>query len=270
MAEWYRSSVEGIPNAERLARAQNAISEGWSSEMPADDYRTKDKCITVMREYAATYPSETWTVVRGATGPMVEIPFCLPLGAYLECLECHAATSVARNNPETSTCHICNSDREPIEYGGIMDGVITHSGMNYVLEHKSTSMLGDFYFQQFLLSGQVSGYCWGADNLGLDNIQGCYINVCGVYRKGETKFQRQPAARQAEQIVKWRKDVITKCNAIARARRTGEWDYSPKACTMYAGCEFLPVHSLPQEADQQRVLHSDFVVKPWVFSEEHR
>lgn len=291
LAEWYRTAHLGITHAERLRRAEDHIAEGWPSQTiddattptgkrkiymtPGDDYRTLDKCLDTMRRYARNYAAEPWTVVQGATGPMVEIPFCLPIGAWLDC-----ACGWKANDPNDppindvvngASCGHCGAPLEPIEYGGLIDLVIEHSGYIYNMDHKSTSMLGSTFFTQFRPNAQMTGYTWGVSQLSGREVAGTYINAIGVFAKGETRFERQPTQRTAEEIAEWRRGVIIKCNAIARAKRTGEWDLRTMNCVgKYGACEFLDVHTLPFESDRQRVLSTDYEVRPWQFWEEHR
>lgn len=291
LAEWYRTAHLGITHAERLRRAEDSIEEGWPHTMSelvpgqriylgqdGDDYRTLAKCLDTMRRYARQYPFEPFSVVQGATGPMVEIPFCVPLGAWLDCGEVLSVNTngtpvdICGGKPDSEGyCNTCRQACEPIEYGGLIDTVINYSGQLYCMDHKSTSMLGSTFFTQFKPNAQMTGYTWGVEQLSGQPIAGCYINAIGVFAKGETRFERQATQRLPEEIAEWRRNVIIKCNAIARAKRTGEWDMRTISCvSKYGACEMKDVHDLPFESDRQRVLESDYEKRPWVFFEEHR
>lgn len=274
LSEWYRTAHLGIDNAERLRRSEDHIAEGYKDIPPSDDYRDLSKCIDTMRRYARNYPSESWDVVQGASGPMVEIPFCLPLNAWLDCQGNDRVTNSMSCHGKPDADGFCVRCRQPCEeilYGGLIDLIINHSGSLYVCDHKSTSMLGSTFFTQFRPNGQMTGYTWGAESMSGRPLAGVYINAIGVFAKGETRFERQPTGRTPEEIAEWRRGVIIKCNAIARAKRTGEWDMRTSQCvSKYGACEMKDVHDLPLEADRQRVLAQDYEIRPWVFDKEDR
>jgi len=64
LAEWYRTGSE--------AKALKAIHEHWPEVMPSDDFRTEAYALKVMHAYVAEYPSETWKVLQGPSGAIVE------------------------------------------------------------------------------------------------------------------------------------------------------------------------------------------------------
>lgn len=286
LAEWYRTDRLDLNTDERLRRCYDHIETGWPVEesgqfVTSDDYRSLDKCFNTMRAYAREYPRESWSVVQGPGGPMVEIPFCLPLGAWLDCQ--NVARPIEQAGPGRFTeecfgkpnkegnCDRCGEPCEPIEYGGLIDAVIEHSDSLYVMDHKSTSQLGPTFFAQFRPNAQMTGYHWGAEQLSGRTLAGIYINVIGIFAKGPTRFERQPTSRHHAEVEEWRLSTIAKCNAIARAKRTGVFPLHEQNCVgKYGPCEFLGVHSFPTEDDRLRVLEQEYTIRPWVFDEVDR
>lgn len=252
LAEWYRTGSE--------AKSLIAINAKWPDGLPVDDYRTKQKCIEVMRAYIREYPAESFTPVQGPNGPLIEVAFTLPLGLYLPCDECWDSDESLPTDPH---CSNCGKQKEIIEYGGITDGLVDFTGSVYILEHKSTSQLGSNYFNQFRPNNQVSGYVWGAGELSGKRVGGALINAIGVFKASASRFERQITVRDPEEIEEWKSSVYATCVAIKRCERTGVWPLHTVACTMYGRCEFHMIHELPQEKQRTALLEQEYVRKPW-------
>lgn len=247
LAEWYRTKD--------LERAFTAIVKAWPNESPVDDYRTREKCLQVMNEYVKHYPSENFNIVQGPSGPLIEVPFTLDTG-----LELPSELSWLKEKASDLPFPDYN---EPIEYGGIFDGLIEFSGTVYVFEHKSTSMLGSTYFNQFKPNNQVTGYVWAASQLSGRKVGGAMINALGVYKAGKTRFERHLTGRFPVEIEEWLENVRRVCIQIKTAELNGHWTKSTNACTLYGMCEFYSVHSLGHAAERQKRLEMDYVVEHW-------
>lgn len=258
LAEWYRTSGN-------IQAALVAIKDAWPVESPYDDYRTLAKAAEVMLAYAKTYPSENFKVVGLADAPIIEQAFTIDTGMYLSCQNklCTALGHIVE--PDAPTCFDCGQLREPIEYGGIFDGLIDFNGVLYVLEHKTTSQLGDYYFDQFKPNNQVSGYVWAASKLTGRKVGGALINAIGVYKSSATKFQRQITSRSDDSIAEWMRNVRAVCEEIQGHRRTGYWPQRTVACTLYGKCEFHQVHVLTSEAERKMLLEQDYIKQEWDF-----
>lgn len=271
LAEWYRWGpnsgsrhvVSGNltnPN-ERLDRAINAIRDAFPADHPVDDYRTLGKCIEVMNDYARVYPAESFRVLGLDEGkPMVEQTFCLLTGLYLSCFICGPD-----HHDPAGVCPNCGEPLEAIEYGGIFDTLVDFQGQIYILEHKSTSMLGSTYPLQFKPNNQVTGYVWGASGLSGRPVSGTIVNAIGVYKSSATKFERFITSRNKTDIDEWLKDVRAVAEEIQHHRRTGYWPRRTAACTIYGTCEYHGVHSLTTEFERQKRLESDYVKSNWNF-----
>lgn len=253
LAEWYKTSS--------LDDALNAIEVGWPEGLPVDDYRTLDKAQKVMREYVDNYPHESWQVVQGGSGPLIEVPFLLNTGMYLDC-RCGRVWS---SEDGITTCPYCHILHEPLEYGGIFDGMIKHGGQLWTLEHKSTSVMGPLWSAQFHPNNQVTGYIWAAQEMSGQKLAGAYINGIGIYKTGKTKFERLPTARMPQEIDEWKRNVLATCNEIRKCELSGVFPMKTKACTLYGLCMYHEVHSLPLPEDRLRMLKAKYMVEPWDF-----
>lgn len=267
LAVWYKTHD--------LAAALSAIVNKWDDSVSVDDYRTKEKAVQVMIDYVKHYPQESFKVVGFETGaPMIEVPFVLDTGLHLDCQLCAEHPGVSTPFTEARTkvitkdiCSRCGTPYEPIEYGGIFDGLVDFNGQLWVFEHKTTSQLGSYYFDQFKPNNQVTGYIWAAEQLSGRKVQGAIINAIGVYKTGATKFERGMTARHPQDLKEWLENIRIVCNQIKRAEKEG-YSQSTGACTLYGKCEYHSIHVLSHPSERQKRLESDYIQEAWDF--EHR
>jgi len=256
LAAWYKTgSVEA---------ALQAIHEAWPQGMPPDDYRNEGKALKTMAEYIKQYPSEGFTIVQGSEGALIEVPFSIDTGMFLNCSSCGNYTVYE------SACAGCREPLEPIEYGGIFDGLVEFGPQIYILEHKTTSQLGPMYFNQFKPNNQITGYIWGAGELSGKRVGGALINAIGAYKASATRFVRDFTTRTQRDIDEWMKHVKYICQTIKNYEKMGVWPMHTSACTLYSGCEFRKVHVLSQEKDRQRQLEQAFKHDPWDYEKRDK
>lgn len=234
---WYRTHDKEA--------AINAIVENWPANHPDDDWRDMQKCISVMEEYIREYPSELWKVVgAGTDNPMLEVSFTLPL--------------VNEHGEQLYTY-----DGYAIQYGGIFDLLLNFNGQMYVMDHKTTTRMGDYYFTQYKPNNQITGYLWGASQLTSSRIGGAFINAIGLYKKSPTKFKRHLTMRQPDDFRNWTRSVHHACNLIRVAHNSNEFPQFTSACTLYGRCEFHDVHVMSDNNQQERYLELMYDREHW-------
>ncbi len=256
LAVWYKTGD--------LKQSLRAIEEVWPSGLPVDDWRTKEKCLETMLRYTKEYPREAFHVVGYPENPMVECTFTIDTGLFLRCDTCLEHDNT---DPRSPQCARCKSMREPIEYGGIFDGLVEFNNTVFVLEHKTTSQLGSYYFNQFKPNNQVSGYVWAAGLLSGRRVGGAFINAIGIYKSSTTRFERQITTRSAVAIEEWLSYVKDTCEMIRTAERTGRWPMFTGACTLYGQCEYHKVHVLNTEVERQKLLEQDYIHSDWLYEQ---
>lgn len=259
LAEWYRGNG--------IAAAINAIESVWSDAIPTDDHRTLEKCKRTFIEYCQAYPHENWLVIGGPDSPLVETPFTVETGMFLPCddLTCIGSQNIAPGSEAATRdkCGVCRADREPIEYGGILDLGVDFSGMVYVVDHKTTSMMGPLYFNQFKPNNQMTGYIWGCAQLSGKRVAGAIINAVCITRGGKVDFKRNITTRTQTDIDTWLRDVYAEACDIRYHERTGHWPMRTNACMQYGMCEFHSVHVLSHPREQLAILEQDYIKDRW-------
>lgn len=263
LAVWYRTGD--------IEKAFATVLLHWPEVMPSDDFRTRDYALKVLDAYRKEYPKESWKLLEGSEGPIVEQAFTIPTGYYLDCQSVNCTSALFAVDPALAICPHCSLPREPVEYGGIIDAAIDFAGTIYVLDHKTTTVLGKddstYYFMQYKPDNQMTGYIWGLNRLTNRRVGGAMINALGLYKSGEVKFKRHLTARNQFEIDEWLKGVVARCNDIKRAERSGEWRMETSKCMNYGQCEYHSVHVLNDPVSRQQRLEQDYVVSPWNYED---
>jgi hypothetical protein len=274
---WYATQGVLTPG-ERIRDGIKAMQEVWPVEMPADDFRTLEKVTDTFLKYIQRYPTENWKIVGAENGaPMVEVNFTIPTGMYLDtCPDCLydncgrrlVGTAKDKELLENGICPQCGGHLESIEYGGIFDLLVEQSGYVYVVDHKTTTQMGQYYFNQYKPNNQMTGYCWAGEQLSGRKVGGAIINAIGWFKVGATKFERHHTGRSRPDISMWLENVRQVANQMKRAEVLGEYPMNTNACTMYGRCEFHQVHTLDSPELQQKALETYYQIKHW--DHEHR
>ena len=271
LAAWYKTR--------NIGEALMAIKNSWPENAPPDDWRTLEKCVNVMIEYAKMYQQENFTILGAPENPLIENHFCLDTGFFMPICGKVVIDDQKRRvwvpgcdyehdtfSPRTiGTCDNCGQPLDPLEYGGIFDGIVEASGRHYILEHKTTSQLGSYYFEQYKPNNQVTGYIWAARALSGQPVGGAIVNAIGLYKASPTKFVRQITTRTDAELEAWKINLWHEAVVLQRFYRDGVWPQRTSACTLYGRCEFHSVHVLSNPLEQSRLLEQDYLREQWDF-----
>lgn len=240
------------------AAVELAVVESWEQHDSPDDHRTWERVLSVYDQFVQHYGShDDETAAYGTTvgylqgNPLVEIPTEI---GWPGC-------------------------RHP--YTGRIDRIIEWQGLYYIEDHKTTSQLGPYYFQQFNPSNQMMGYVWLAKQLTGLPIAGVRINAIGVL-KTQTKFARQLISYSQDRLVQWAQNYgywienIERCldvyhNLLENPEFQGDildaanvaFPHNFNACAgKYGMCQYTEVCSQPVPL-QRKVLESSYGVNEW-------
>jgi PD-(D/E)XK nuclease superfamily len=139
-----------------------------------DEYRTPPYIMEVMRHYRerCAFPDYALTVLGDP--PIIERGFELPLGVI--------DVNTEIRLPDWPEPRLVK--RIHVAWSGKIDAVADIMYGHRIVDHKTTSIAGDYYFLQFPLSHQTIGYTWAARQLFPElGIKGVCIN---------TIFMRKP------------------------------------------------------------------------------
>ena len=122
---------------------------------PEDEWRNLNWCIEVFKRYNLRYKVEPFNlIVNEKREPLIELPFALEL------------------------CRRDVHEKEiRVMYCGRIDLPVLWDNQVVVIDHKTTSALGDFFFKDQRISPQMIGYCYAFEQLTGQKVSGFCINA---------------------------------------------------------------------------------------------
>ncbi len=239
-----RKTIANHPNFEQV-QIETIIDLFKDHQLSPDEWRTCDRLIDVIKAYNVQWPvkAEPFEVVEGT----IELPFKLLLGTAA--LESDITT-------HAGTFHVSAVD---IYWTGRIDSIVNY-GVPLVLDHKTTSVLGPTFFDDFVLSSQMLGYTWAARKLGYD-VQGLLLDVLALRKPSRTgtiqEFQRQRYFYNQDHIDEWEKDTFTLIIDFLEHLCRGYFPKSTKWCFgKYGRCQYWDVCT-QRPANRSAMLQSD-------------
>lgn len=201
-------------------------------EDPIDDHRTRGRAINTLAEYINHYGADTERFGR--------------------ILLTETATEV--------------EDANGFRYGGKLDLVVLHHNEPWVVDHKTTSVGGDVWWDEWRLSPQMIGYVWLASQLVGAQIRGVIVNRIIVgknVRSPSETFNWRPFLIRPELIEEWYASRIKSYKRVAQLKTDGYYPPNFAGCVgRYGKCPQFNVCVLPQES-RDRALSQDFHLEPW-------
>jgi len=156
------------------AQDQRILRFFTENPAPLDEYRTVQNCLAVLAAYRqrATMPDYQWEIQSDASGPIIERAFELPLGVVevnddldMPWLTDDDLARIPRGNRHEDGSKRVYCSHIHIAWSGRIDAVARCNGAVRVVDHKTTSIMGDQFMQDFQISNQVLGYVWAAKQL---------------------------------------------------------------------------------------------------------
>lgn len=200
---------------------------------------------------------------------MVEMSFALPLYTHLitpqECL------SLTRNGATVEQGEI------PVFYTGRIDLPILYDGEIFINDFKTTSMLGQQFWDGLKRSSQQKGYCWAFQELTGQPVAGYQITAIrskepplyvtqgkpssrtGKQQSPESwwdeSFQRQIFRVSPEELIKWKRNTVDLVERFFWHYSRGYMPEETIACTQWGRCPYYDVCLMADE-DQDVYLQS--------------
>lgn len=214
----------------------------WSP--PEDDFRTHSFAVELINRYGIQYPFESFELVTFSDGrPFLEVPFAIPLGT----LEINDTLLV--HDLKTGVIEHRHVGTLKIMWTGKIDlGYKSHEGL-YIMDHKTTSMMGPSFFTEFELAHQMHGYGWAAEQILGQPMTGFVINAIATRRPTKTgkalEFERKVFTFNRELLAEWQTDCMHIIADFVEMVRRGYMPKHTKWCVgKYGQCAYLKVCSL--------------------------
>jgi hypothetical protein len=220
-----------------------------------NDYRNLAYAIRTIERYNKTWAADTNTAITLPSGEIaVELPFAIPIG------ELELNTSIWVSDPDiaSGTPQYRHISTIQVIFTGKIDRVCTHQGAIYLLDHKTTSIGGPTFFDEFYTSHQFRGYSWAVTQLLGTPVAGVLINglICRPpLKSGDTNysFDRHSINIDQPQIDDWQESFLTIIQSFLSLHTTQPHHLPPdraypmhttSCITKYGKCEFFSVCQL--------------------------
>lgn len=263
------------------AKQHALVQEHFSTFRPAPtDHRTADRMIAVLAAYNQRYAGDCWPqlVLTIDDETLIERPFSYDLCTI-------AVNAVVPYSPETlvidsdqhpECCLTIGPDSRPglfirnihVRYTGKIDLALQENGGLWVVDHKTTSMGGEAFFNSFRTSLQTRGYTAAASRILNLPFLGCIVNAVVIRKPSKTgtptEFIRQPYFYSPDSQDEAIEAMKTHTAGIVSMLTVGNF---PQAATSFKSpcdwCDYNDNCSLPRDqrlADLQSPLFRD---KTW-------
>lgn len=203
-----------------------------SNPPPIDEWRTPDNLLSLITEYNKTYPVETepFKIIPGT----IEMPFSVYIGKA----EVNAEVEIRPGQ-------IVYIKYLLLYWTGRIDAIIELDGALFVDDHKTASVMGPTFFEDFNLSAQMHGYTWAARELGYP-VQGLYLDVLGNRKPSKTgkaiELIRQRYYYRDSLIEEWKMDTFTSLTDFIEHMIRNYFPKGQKWCHgRFGKCEFWDV-----------------------------
>ncbi len=173
-------------------------------QVPSEDWRNLNWCMKLLRKYNEKYDIEQFNLLKDHEDkPMVELSFALPLYTY--------------HGPYRGvTMNI------PIIYTGRIDLPVSIDGSIFITDHKTTSMMGQMFWDQQRRSSQQKGYVWAFQNLTGIKVDGYQIN--GIRTKEPPQYVQAGVKGTGKYTTEnWWNETFQRERFIIKPGDTEEW-----------------------------------------------
>lgn len=263
LAYRYRMQWHDKPFDERAQiRALQHLFTSTPCEL--EGWRNCDNAIKAIRGYNSNYAKEDFHV---ATNPFTSFP-------YVE-------------QPFAVDTHKTIRGRKIIYVGRIDLKVVFPDKSTYTLDHKTTSMLGDTFWQDQQMTGQHRGYIWADRECTGTECTGYIVNAIGakesisraeyddvlgrVVPTGKSQALPLELSRQRfftrvppGQIDEWFENMLAQVDRFLYNVDCGFFPRHYKHCIhKYGVCTFYNVCSLPQESREHALMSSAYQENEW-------
>lgn len=220
--------LKGGTISEMLDAARTVAIEGGLTQLD-DPKRTVDILDRLVREYVVDYairPHSLEPVVVDGE-PLVEKTFAFHLG---------------------DVEHPVDGSLVSVIWRGKIDALIERNGELWVVDHKTTSMMGDRFADDKLRSNQFIGYTWAGrqltEALGKP-VRGVILNAASPQKSGN-KYREYVIPYPEWVFDEWQAEVLDLASGIIR----GVWDFAQtgwavptrSSCvTKYGKCPYFQV-----------------------------
>lgn len=292
---WYRNKQTiGIDTTREdlLSRCYSAIESTFASSPPSlfPDYRTSDYAIQSFHSYITHYQNEILTPFIHEGKPLVEFSFAYPLGKVELPIEMFNSWGVGTltNDIEQERFYL---GRQPdlttqsplslpvhIEWTGIIDMLAEINGDLYVVDHKTTSIISQDFFDGFEIAMQPTGYFAAMRAAFPDlpikgfmaNVLACRKPVAAFTKSGKpTSSKPFEAFRRQYHYSDWhvnefKQDALALVEELFANVTNKFFPKKTQWCVgKYGKCPYFDVCSLPPQSRMDMLMSDQYINNTW-------
>ncbi len=255
-----------------------ALVDFYSEQEESDDYRNLAYAIKSIQAYNKTWQADTQVAITLPDGEVaVELPFAFSLGF----IEVNAEIWVKDLDVEDGLPYLKYVDQIEVIFTGKIDRVCRKLGGIFVFDHKSTSMGGPTFFDEFFTSHQFRGYKWACQQLFPEKVIGVTINalVCRPpLKSGDVNytFDRQDIIITDDHVEEWQHSFMTIIQTFLGYHIEQAADpesvmdnsivypmHTNSCITKYGACEFFSVCQLTPSNRNAMLYSNNFQHNDW-------
>lgn len=229
------------------------------------DHRTPQMLSQVITLYAAQYAphgGHDLIPLTYESSPAVEIGFSRQLG------EMHLDSSMKFTRGRLLGMD-CERPDEPLYiktlhvlWSGKIDLICDYMRKPVVADHKTSSMAGPTFYEQFRLSQPVHGYMWAAAQCMGISISTFMLNALFIRKPTKTgkgiEFERRTFNYSEFHMNEWEKDVTAEIGNFVNGMLSGYFPKAPVWCMgKYGACPYHDVCTQPGKDAQMSLLFSE-------------
>ncbi len=261
---WEIFNRHGIGEAQVQKVRETLTNHFIENPQPADDYRNLDYGIKVMEEYAQKYNISRCSTVEHDGEPLVEFPFSLNIGEVK--IDKQLAYSAGKLLGKEACGREIDEDA-PLYvnklyffWSGKIDAVVEFDDRRWVMDHKTASMAGPTFYNDFYLAQQMAGYVWAVRKMFDFPVEGLLLDAAETRRPTKSgkglQFNRQFYAYDDWICEEFMLDIRSQIGSCVDQLVTGYFPKKTKWCMgKYGAC---PYHDVCVMAPEMRstMLHS--------------
>lgn len=278
-----------------LTRCYSAIESTFAESPPSlfPDYRTSDYAIQSFHSYITHYQNEVMTPYVHEGKPMVEFSFAYPLGQVelpISIFEQWGFGTLTNSELQERNAHdYTNSEMNKrlgavntipvhIEWTGIVDMLAEVNNHLYVVDHKTTSILSQDFFDGFEIAMQPTGYFSAIQAAFPDlpirgfmvNVLACRKPVAAFTKSGKPTTSKpfEPHRRQYDyhhwHVTEFKQDALALVEELFANITNKFFPRKTQWCVgKYGKCPFFDVCSLPPGSRLEMLMSDNYVYNTW-------
>jgi hypothetical protein len=261
----------GYHHPDNLNTAKLAVLEHFqqnSYEACDTNWRTPSLALEVIDLYFNHYSladSVTPFVNPSTNEPFIEKPFALNIGTFELNTTLPFTVGQLCSSDDPTPLHIKTLH---IQWTGKIDIAALFNNSLAVVDHKTTSMGGVTFYQEFELSQQTHGYCWALSKILNRPCLSFYLNALIIRKPTRTgrsvEFDRRQYFYSQSQINEWHTDILASCENFVHALIHNSFPKYTKWCVgKYGLCQYFPVCTTPPDNRHMSLASSEFANVTW-------